>query len=281
MQRRAAAVYFILFALIGAGAYGFMQVGMSEPTTDLEGPTYSEGDELSVDGRTYTVSAVESEEGEVAEYAGDVELAWFNESARASASLENGSTVEYEGDQFQVVVPNGSDDAFSLVEARNVSAILAGDSAVENSTVTRDGQEYVVFRDNQSLRPLSEYLPPADAVEFAVGDEFEYRAENVTAQVVAVSESGVSLSWTAPGEETVTVSEGSNATLNGVDYFAHFTGENEAMLLPSQEQYGDYTAELSDIEYWDERRNGVWGIVILSVLAGFVLLSAAYLPVRG
>jgi hypothetical protein len=227
------------------------------------------------------VSSIDTEEGEVARLAGDAELTWFNESRRATAMLDNGSSVAFEGGQYQVVVPNGTDGTFQLVEQREVSAILANDSAVENATVTRDGVEHVVFRDNQSIRPVSEYLPPADRAEFSTGDQFDYQAENVTATVDSVSGSGVGLSWAAPGEETVTVGAGANATLNGVTHFAHFPSENRVQLLPSDAQYGAYTAELSAIEYWEERRNGVWGVVILSVIAGFVLLSTAYLPGKG
>ena len=161
MQRRAAAVYFILFVAIGAGAYGFIQVGMSEPTVDLDGPTLSEGDELTVDGQAYTVSSIDTGEGEVARYGGDVELS------------------------------------------------VAG------------------------------------------------------------------------SDETVTLSAGENGTLNGVDHFAHFPSETQVQILQTDASYSVYTGELAAIEYWDERRNGVWGIVILSVLAGFVLLSTAYLPLRG
>lgn len=280
MQRRAAAVYFVLFVVIGAGAYGFIQVGMSEPTVDLDGPTLSEDDELTVDGRTYTVSGIDTEEGEVAQYAGEAELTWFNESARESATLDNDSTVAYDDGEYRVLVPADDASTFHLVETQNVSAILAADDAVENETVTRDGEELVVYRDGQ-LEPLSEYLPDPDRIEFSVGDQFDYQAEEVTAQIDGVSGDGVALSWDAPGEETVTVSAGGNQTLNGVDYFAHFPGENSVQILQTDQQYGAYTAEISAIDYWDERRNGVWGMVILSVLAGFVLLTAAYLPVKG
>jgi hypothetical protein len=281
MQRRAAAVYFVLFVVIGAGAYGFIQVGMSEPTVDLDGPTLSEGDELTVDGRTYTVSGIDTEEGEVAQYAGDAELTWLNESARESATLDNDSTVAYDDGQYRVVVPADDDSTFHLVESRNVSAILAADDAVENETVTRDGEDHVVYRDDQSLEPLSEYLPEPGRIEFSVGDQFDYQAEDVTARVDGISGDGVALSWEAPADETVTVSAGENQTLNGVNYFAHFPGENSVQVLQTDRQYGAYTAEIGAIDYWDERRNGVWGIVILSALAGFVLLATAYLPVKG
>lgn len=279
MQRRAAAVYFVLFVLVGAGAYGFMQVGMSEPTVDLDGPTYAEGDELTVGDRTYTVDSVSTEEGDTARFAGDADLVWFNDSRRGTATLENDSTVEHDGGTFRVVVTG--DESFALVEEQNVSAILAADPDVENETVTRDGEEFVVSRDDQSIQPLSEYRPEPDRLEFSVGDSFEYRAENVTARVDGVSADGVRLSWDDPGTETVTVSAGANETLNGVEYFAHFPSDDQVQVLQADRHYGVYTAELSAVEYWHERQNGVWGVVILSFIASVVLAATTYLPVKG
>ena len=278
MQRRAAAVYFVLFILVGAGAYGFMQVGMSEPTVGLDGPTYAQGDELTVGDRTYTVDSIDTEKGDVARYDGTVELVWFNESKRGTATLENGSTVTYEGDEYRVVAGNGT---FTLVEAQNVSAILADDPDVEDETVTRDGEEFVVDSDDQSIQPLSEYLPEPDRIEFATGDDFEYEAEEITARVDSVSASGVGLSWEAPGNETVSVDAGANTTLNGVEYFAHFPGENRVKILRTDQHYGAYVGELGAIEYWHERQNGVWGVIILSFAAGVILVATAYLPVKG
>jgi hypothetical protein len=279
MQRRAAAVYFVLFVLVGAGAYGFIQVGMSEPTVDLDGPTYTEGDDLTVGNRTYTVDSVSTEDGDVARFAGDADLVWFNESRRGTATLENGSTIEHGDGSFRVVVTGN--ESFALVEERNVSAILAADPDIENQTVTRDGEEFVVYRDDESIQPLSEYLPEPDRLEFSVGDSFEYQAENVTARIDGVSADGVALSWADPGEETVTVSAGTNATLNGAEYFAHFPSENRVQILRTDQQYGAYVAELGAIEYWHERQNGVWGVVILSFVTSVILAATAYLPAKG
>jgi hypothetical protein len=278
MQRRAAAVYFVLFVLVGAGAYGFIQVGMSQPTVGLDGPTYAEGDELTVGDRTYTVDSIDAEEGELAEYAGDADLVRFNESKRETATLENDSTVTFDGGEYRVVT---GEESFTLVEEQNVSAILADDPDVEDETATRDGEEFVVYRENQSIEPLSEYLPEPDRIEFSVGEDFEYEAEDVTASVDGVSADGVRLSWAAPGEETITVSAGENQTVNGVEYFAHFPNENRVQILRSDQHYGTYVGELGAIEYWNERQNGVWGVVILSFITGVVLVATAYLPVKG
>lgn len=240
MQRRAAAVYFMLFVLLGAGAYGFIQVGMSQPTVDLDGPAYAEGDELTVGDRTYMVDSIDTEEGELAAHAGEADLVWLNESNRGTATLENGSTVTFDGDEYRVVTGEG---AFTLVAEQNVSE--------------------------------------PDRVEFSVGDDFDYEAEGVTASVDGVSEDGVTLSWAAPGEETVTVGAGENQTLNGVEYFAHFPSEDRVQILRTDQHYGAYVGDLGAIEYWNERENGVWGIVILSFITGVVLVTTAYLPVKG
>jgi hypothetical protein len=244
----------------------------------LDGPTYAEGDELTVGDRTYTVDSIDAEEGELAEYAGDADLVRFNESKRETATLENDSTVTFDGGEYRVVT---GEESFTLVEEQNVSAILADDPDVEDETATRDGEEFVVYRENQSIEPLSEYLPEPDRIEFSVGEDFEYEAEDVTASVDGVSADGVRLSWAAPGEETITVSAGENQTVNGVEYFAHFPNENRVQILRSDQHYGTYVGELGAIEYWNERQNGVWGVVILSFITGVVLVATAYLPVKG
>ncbi|MHB9287145.1 hypothetical protein ACKVMT_08905 [Halobacteriales archaeon Cl-PHB] len=61
MQRRAAAIYFAIFVLVGAGAFAFIQVGMTKPTVDLDGPTYTEEDPFQVGDRSYTVATLEAE----------------------------------------------------------------------------------------------------------------------------------------------------------------------------------------------------------------------------
>ncbi|MFB6311946.1 MAG: hypothetical protein ABEH64_12295 [Salinirussus sp.] len=64
MQRRAAAVYFMLFVVVGAGAYAFLGV-MSEPAGQLDGPTYEAGDTFSAGGVTFTVNSSSAGEGVV------------------------------------------------------------------------------------------------------------------------------------------------------------------------------------------------------------------------
>lgn len=281
MQRRVAAVYFLLFVVIGAGAFGFIQVGMSQPTVDVAAPVLAENETLTVDGRTYTVSSVGTGGGE----SPTGELVWTNESAVSTATLANGSTTQYRGQEYRVAIENASGvDSFRLVAVQNASALLAADPAVEDEPITQGGVDYVIYADNQTRGPRVEaYLPEPETVAFEVDDSIRYRTDsgNVTAAVSSVTPGAATLSWTEATTNTIELEEGTNVTLNGVDHFAHFPDAGGVQVLRVDQHYGEYRTDLAKIDYFQERRNGVWGVVILSVLAAIVLLSTAYLPVKG
>lgn len=281
MQRRAAAIYFALFVLIGAGAFGFVQVGMSQPTVSLDGPTLVQNDTMTVGERTYTLATVGQDD------AGDPvgELTWTNESAQATATLEDGSTTPYQGEEFRVAVENGSETAsFRLVEVQNASALLAADPAVEDDPVTQGGVDYVLYADNQTRGPpVEEYLPAPETVEFAGGDQLQHQTDsgNVTADVQDVSESGATLTWSTTVTNTIELAEGSNVTLNGATHLVHFPDNESVQVLPTDQYYSSYQSELAAVEEFNERQNGVWGVFIICVVAAIVLVAAAYLPVKG
>jgi hypothetical protein len=200
-----------------------------------------------------------------------------------TATLENGSTVTDAGTDFEVVIENATDvSEFRLVEQQNVSAILAADPAVEDEPFERDGAQFVRFVDNGTLRPLAEYLPAPETRTVAVGDDYRYQADsgNVTATVASVTPAEATLAWIAPATNTVSLSEGANVTLNGQQHLVHFPNNESVQVLPTDQYYGSYNSQLQQIDYFEERRNGVWGVVILTFLAGLVLLGAAYMPVK-
>lgn len=99
MQRRAAAVYFALFVVVGAGAYGLLGV-MSAPTIALDGPSYAQGDQLSAGGVTYTVDSV----GE-----SSVTLTFQNETSgeEETREIQQGSNVTLGGTQHFAHIPAG------------------------------------------------------------------------------------------------------------------------------------------------------------------------------
>jgi hypothetical protein len=279
MQRRAAAVYFVFFLVVGAGAYGTLAM-IEQPQIELEAQSYNANDTFSLAGQTYTVDSIEAEqssEGGGTSYTGVI--SWQNESAVFTATLANGSTTTYQNDTYLVDTrPNES--AFTLVEQQNVSAILANDSDVANETSTIDGEESVVYTENNSYEPLSEYLPEPEQVNVSVGDSYPHEGNTTT--VASVNNSSVALEWT--GMATMTTpefSEGSNVTLGSTTYFAHFPSDQSVQILPYSEYSADYQQQLDAQSYYEERKTGLWGVIGLSVIAAIILLATAYLPVRG
>lgn len=284
MQRRVAAVYFVFFLVLGASAYSVISVAQ-EPTVNVEGDTYSQGDTVTVDGQEYNVSKLTTEEetdhGETTiSYTG--ELTYTNESFQHTAELENGSNVSYQDGTYQVQVPNGSNvSEFTLRQQFNVSQRLQEDPNVENQTLSSDGTTYVRYR-NGTTQPLEEYLPEPQSEQFSTGDTLQYQNNSTT--VDSIEGSTVTLTWTAPSEQTIELSEGDNVTLGDQQHFAHFEGQGDntrVVLAPTDSAYESYSAQQQNIEYFHERINGLWGVVILSALAAIVVVSLAYMPVRG
>lgn len=278
MQRRAAAVYFAFFLVVASAAslyIGYAQANQ-QPEFTVEGPTLAANGSTTIDDTRYTVGAIGSAGG------GELEatLTWTNASARMTATIQNGSTFTYENTTFTVVVPqDGNATAFTLRETFDVSSVLAADEAVEDETVTVNGTEQVVYRENDTVQPLPEYLPEPRTVTVENGSTIPYEGNDAT--VADVSPSAVTLAWTGSAEREVDLTEGGNVTLAGGDrYFAHFQSDEHVTLVPI-EQHDTYTTTVAERNYFHERMNGLWGIVILCIVGGIVLLSTAYLPVRG
>jgi hypothetical protein len=279
MQRRAAAVYLVLFVALAGGAYAYIEVGATQPQISIDGPTYEQGDTLSVDGRTYTVTGLSAESGESG-ISRSGELTWFNESNMETAELENDSTIEFRDDQYTVFIENSSNvSSFRVTETQNVSAIIANDSDVTGIVEDEGGDRFVRYT-NGSTQLLSEYLPSVETANFSTGDTFPYTQENSTIDttVASVTPSAATLEWDDPGNETVGLEDGGNVTLNGQQYFVHFEDNSSVQILPADQYYGEYQSDQADIQAYDERINGLWGIVLLSLVATIILVAAAYLP---
>lgn len=288
MQRRVAAIYFVFFLVMGASAYSVIALAEA-PAVEVPGDTYSQGDSFTVNGQQYTVTGAALAESEGgghgggggASYVGN--LTYTNESFRYTATLANNSNVTYQGDTYQVRVENAEEpDAFTLHQQFNVSGILADDPDVYNSTTTIDGERYVTYRENNTNRLLSEYLPDPDTQQFSTGDTLQYQGNETTVDTVSSSE--VVVDWTGANSLEVELTEGSNVTLSGTQYFAHFSGHGddvEVTLAQSQQAYPTYQNELARQDYFHERMNGLWGVVILAGLAAALIVGLAMMPVKG
>lgn len=267
MQRRAATVYAVLFLVIAAGAYSLIGVAQ-EPQIDLQGETYAEDDSLTVDGMQYTAASVGESEGT---------LTRTNESSVYTAELANNSTVQLANDEsYRVLIPNESDpDQFTLRQQFNLSE--------NTSTVTQDGTEFVVVNEsdgNKSLIPVEEYkrqrFGEPETRQYAEGDGFEFEGNQTT--VSNVTADAATLQWTGPRTIETSLSEGENVTLGpdeSEEFVAHFPEEGVVQLSPNP---GDYQRQVGEIDHFNERIAGLWGIVILSGLVVALLVGLAFLP---
>ncbi|MFB6171059.1 MAG: hypothetical protein ABEJ23_00890 [Haloarculaceae archaeon] len=201
MQRRAAAAYLLLFLVLGASAYSVLATAQ-QPPIDVKGQTYSQGDSFQVNGQQYTVKELTSkttsgEGGSTTILQGT--LAWTNESAVATATLNNGSSTTYQGGNYTIAIPNQSDASSFTLQPTN----------------------------NTTGGPRT----------FSTGDQYEYDAEGVTATVSSVSAGQATLEWTSPKENTFGISEGQNVTLNGQPYVIHFMSESSVQVSPEIQAY--------------------------------------------
>lgn len=261
MQRRAAAVSAALFVLVAAGAFATIGVA-SPPTVETTG-----GERLATNETFPGANGTEYTVGDVSE--SSATFTWQNASARYTATLENGSNVTYSDENFTVVIPNVS-------EPRNFT--LREVQTVDQPTVTANGTTYVlVDRDGdgtQEAIPRDEYLGEQRTETFAVGAQLEY--QNNTTQVADITASEVTLAWTGPKTLETSASAGENVTLGGETYLV-YVQDGEAIVTGDFQGYQD---SQNRIDYYHERINGLWGVVIVAGIGAFLLLALSYMPSR-
>ena len=284
MQRRAAAAYFAFFLVVSVAAYAYIGVAESQrPQVSLEGEELTNDSSFTIDGTTYTASNIHQAGGGGHGGGGSMaaDLTWTNNSSRYTATLESGSTTTVDNTTYNVSTDAPS-STMTLTAEQNVTALLRADSSVEDSTVTRDGTRYVVYSQNDTIRPLSEWLPEPETRTYTTGDSFVYPGDSGPQQTTIsnITNASATVEWIAPRERSVELAEGGNVTLSGQQHFAHFP-DQDTVILASSDQYGGYQDTLSGQEYFHERKNGLWGISILSGIAAVLMLGMAYMPNRG
>jgi hypothetical protein len=288
MQRRAAAIYVVFFLVVGAASYSLIATA-EEPEIGFDDPDHSleTGDTFTIDGQQYTATEVttEVEESGGGGHGGGTEttvvhsgtVAWTNESALYTQTWDNGSTVSFDGDEWVVEIPNASDPtSFTLRESIDRAGILANDSAADNETVTRDGQEFVIVTENGSseLVPASDYFPTPAERQFSERDSLALDGNETS---VDVTSDAVTLSWTAPRENTVQLADRANVTLGGETYLAFFA-TNESVVLT--QDFESYRAQNDEIDSFHRQKNGLWGVTSLSGASVVFLIGLAFLPSR-
>jgi hypothetical protein len=248
--------------------------------------TLSDGSTVSYNDTGYTlrVGAAQfnlTSDETVSVAVGDV-LAYQGNRTTVTAVADGNATLAW-GDAYNVTTRTTSNDTFTFRESFNVSAFLLNDPAVENETVSINGTSSVVYT-NDTVQPLTEYLPDPEVKNFSVGDSFRYDTprsdftyDNVT--VEAVEKDEVVLSWRSDRPRSESADHGANVTLgpDGQTFIAHFP-DNDTLELTSDIE--GYQSQLALQDSFKTRTDGLWGIVILSGLAAVFLIGASYLPSR-
>ncbi|MFB6303941.1 MAG: hypothetical protein ABEH47_02145 [Haloferacaceae archaeon] len=280
MQRRAAAIYAVVFLLIGTASYTLIATA-ERPHVSFEDPEHelSQGDEFQVGERTYTVASLSAEKsggGGGVTYSG--ELQWTNQSAKHTQTWEDGATVTFQGEEYVVRTRNGTDPSrFALERTQNRTAILQQDPNADNSTVTRNGEEYVVVTENDTSRlvPADEYFPEPERTQFREGQQVQYKGNATT--FADVGNASVTLTWTGPRTNSVELAHEANVTLSGQQFFVYFVDDSTVVL---ESDYSVYERQTEEIAQFTKHRNGLWGVTIVSGFAVFLLMGMAYLPSR-
>lgn len=259
-------MYVVLFLVVAAGAYSLIGTAQ-QPQIDVEGESYAENDTVTVNGYEYTFASVGAEEATVER---------VNESAEYTETFQNNSTVDIDNTTYRVLIPNTSDPGeFTLREE-----IELGENV---STVEQNETTYVVIDEgeNMTLVPVDEYLNQEygepETQTYSEGETFQYEGNETTVSNITVDEA--TLTWTAPrtletsfaeGEEVALGPEGDTQT-----FVAHFPEEGTVVLSQNPAQYEQ---QVEEIDQFNERIAGLWGIVILSVITAILLIGLAFLP---
>jgi hypothetical protein len=248
--------------------------------------TLPDGSTVSYNGTAYTLRVGAGEftltsDETVSFGVGDV-LSYRENRTTVIAAGDGNATLAW-GDAYNVTTRTASNDTITFRESFNVSLALRNDPAVENETVLRNGTRHVVYA-NDTIQPLTEYLPDPEVKNFTVGDSFGYDTpgSDFTYDDVTVEEvdgDGTVLTWRGPVPHEVPANHGENVTLGPDEqlFVAHFP-DNDTLELTSDVE--DYQSQLALQDSFKTRTDGLWGIVILSGLAGVFLIGAAYLPSR-
>ena len=264
MQRRAAAVSVALFLLLAAGSYTLIGAAQ-QPAVSLEDPDYavSEGEERTIAGTSYTFSSVSE---------GSATATWENDSARYTATWAANDTVTVDGQNFTVAGLNESEGGFELREVQEV----------DRPTVEQNGTTYVVVEDgeNRTLVPRENYLPEQTVLEYEVGDTVDYDGNENETAVASVTTDEVTVEWFAPATIEVEFGEGENTTIGDTAYLAHFEAADGGTTLQLTTDYEDYHSDVDAQEQFHERTNGLWGVVIMALLAASLVVMLAFLPSR-
>lgn len=278
MQRRAVAVLVAFFLVLGVASYALIATA-EEPTITLEDPEFqlSENETFTVGDRTYTVTSIEeTEDDETGEQTFEGTIEWVEPDVEMSEIWDHEDTIEYQGDEWQVLIDQDADDPteFTLQEVIDRQAILENDPDAANETVESDGEEFVNV--DGELVPVDEYFPTPATQTFAEGDTLTYNDETVT--VEAVDSGMVTVTWIADETQSEDVMhEGMVELDDGNEYLTFFPGDSTLMLT---QDTTSYDAQVEEKQQFDNRMSGLTSVIVIVLLIAISLIMFAFLPSR-
>ncbi|SEH36750.1 hypothetical protein SAMN05192561_10166 [Halopenitus malekzadehii] len=281
MQRRAVAVYAVLFLLVGAAA-GTLTATADAPEVSFDNPAFEGGasDSFEYNGTTYTVTEVTEETSEshgatTTTLVGTIE---WNRTVEESATWANDSTVTYDGNDWRVVIDGEDPDTVTLQDQLDRTAILQNDSAADNETVQSDGEEYVVVRDENgsaTLVPAEEYFPEPEERRISEGETISYDGHDATVGNVTTSEA--TLQWEIVETASAELSQQGTVTLDGTDFIVIFQDSSTVSLSNDMESY---EAQQAQIDQFEQRMSGLTRVQWVSIGLVVFLIAFAFMPSR-
>lgn len=283
MQRRAVAVYVALFLLVGVVA-GALVATAESPELTFEDPDFelSQNETFEVDGQEYTVTEiteteVEADDADAVEIERSAQIEW-EEVTDQSDTWANDTVVELDDREWRVLITGEEPTAFTLIEELDRQSILEDDPAAANQTEEIDGEEYVVVTDEDGEReivPVDEYFPASEERSYAEGDDLAYDGQTVT--VDSVTESDVVLAWQGPETMTLDVGQESEITLGDTEFVANFP---DGWTLTLSSDLEAYESQLAQVDRLEQQADGLWRVLIVSVLSAVLVMAAAFIPSR-
>lgn len=269
MQRRAAAVYVLLFLVIAVGALVFINV-VDGPSESLDEVDYelSVDDTVTIDGTTYEVT-------NLGEFSATLTFT-VDEDDRATTLRADTLINVSEPNEYRLEIPD--------VEEPENATLVETFPDHDLDTVEHDGVTYVVLEPGEFMEEqayLEEEFGPRDEIFLTVGDSFQYYVEDVdtVAEVTvdAITAEGIDISWTGPSVNRIVLPRNAVSSIGDTDFGVNFVGDR--IQLTSDVDAFDEHLEAHDT--WDERYQGFWGVGVLGILAALLIGGLSFLPRRG
>jgi hypothetical protein len=187
------------------------------------------------------------------------------------------------GDDYRVTVPNESDpDTATLTQDLNVTRRLLEAPTLDNQTfVDDDGEEFVRNKETGETIPLSEFLPEAESDRITEGDTLTFEGNELT--VGNITRDAVPLNRTVTATNEVDLEATTSLALGPEDheFIVQFPANDTVRVVENTTSvWNDYQSQQAEIDSYNERINGLWGLVFITFLGGLILGGAAFLPVK-